>query len=323
MATFDIITAESFAEESLQGEGRKRQRYREAVSCSECRQKKVKCDRNLPCNQCKIRKVQSKCTFTQTKSLRSPQSRASARNPEKRQPAAFQPRAQTPRKDFQEDFGRHENQLPGFSPRSPNYLAVLSGKDWTPETSMNALSDGYAGHQSAQQLQLQPQSSAWPMLTPPRIEHSHPTSVAGPSSPAEFPRRPFSKSEIPIRATAGSIDTNGLDTAVNSRQFDLSMNSDIPFSRVPRQNDFFNGTNNTNTPSGQLPTTHYPHIFPISTMQQNTLDASIVPPTFSAGATMHMPQPTTLITNQLLTNWVDDEGTTNALPWNYDFNWNS
>ena len=42
MATFDIITAESFAEESLQGESRKRQRYREAVSCSECRQKKIK-----------------------------------------------------------------------------------------------------------------------------------------------------------------------------------------------------------------------------------------------------------------------------------------
>ncbi|ERF69642.1 hypothetical protein EPUS_03634 [Endocarpon pusillum Z07020] len=293
MATFDIITAESFAEESLQGEGRKRQRYREAVSCSECRQKKVKCDRSLPCNQCKIRKVQSKCTFTQTKSLRSPQSRASARNPEKRQSAAFQPHAQNPQKDFQEDFGRHENQLPGFSPRSTNYLAVPSGKDWTPETSMNELSDGYAGHQSAQQLQLQPQSSSWPMLTPPRIEHSQP------------------------------IDTNGLDTAVNSRQFDLSMNSDIHFSRVPRQNEFFNGTNDTDTPSGQLPTTHFPHSFPISTMQQNTLDASIVPPTFSAAGTMHMPQPTTLITNQLLTNWVDDEGTTNALPWNFDFNWNS
>ncbi len=42
MATFDIITAESFAEENLQSEGRKRQRYREAVSCLQCRQKKVK-----------------------------------------------------------------------------------------------------------------------------------------------------------------------------------------------------------------------------------------------------------------------------------------
>lgn len=42
MATFDIITAESFAEENLQGEGRKRQRHREAVSCLQCRQKKVK-----------------------------------------------------------------------------------------------------------------------------------------------------------------------------------------------------------------------------------------------------------------------------------------
>ncbi len=42
MATFDIITAESFAEENPQGEGRKRQRCREAVSCLQCRQKKVK-----------------------------------------------------------------------------------------------------------------------------------------------------------------------------------------------------------------------------------------------------------------------------------------
>lgn len=188
---------------------------------------------------------------------------------------------------------------------------------------MNELSDGYAGHQSALQLQLQPQSSSWPMLTPPRTEFSQPTSVAVPSSPAEFSRRLFSKSDIPIRATAESIDTNGHGIAVNSRQFDSSMNSDIHFPRIPRQNDFFNGANGIDTSNGQLPTTQFPHGFAISTMQQNTLDPGILPPTFSAAATMHMPQPTTLINNQLLTNWVDDEGTTNALPWNYDFNWTS
>lgn len=42
MASFNNITAESFAKESLQGEGRKRQRYREALSCLQCREKKVK-----------------------------------------------------------------------------------------------------------------------------------------------------------------------------------------------------------------------------------------------------------------------------------------
>ena len=42
MATFNNITAESFAQENLHGSGRKRQRCREAVSCLRCRQKKVK-----------------------------------------------------------------------------------------------------------------------------------------------------------------------------------------------------------------------------------------------------------------------------------------
>ena len=187
---------------------------------------------------------------------------------------------------------------------------------------MNELSDGYEGHQSAQQLQLQPQSSSWPMLTPPRIEPSQPTSAAVPSLSAEFPRRLFSKCDIPNRATADSIDTNGLGIAIDSCQLDLSMNSDTHLSRVPRQNDFFNGTNDTDTPSGQLPTTHFPHSFAISTMQQNTLDASSLPPSFSAAVSMHMPQPTTLINNDLLTNWVNDEGTTNDQQWNFGLNWN-
>jgi hypothetical protein len=41
MATFDNITAESFAKEILGG-GRKRRRCREALSCLQCRQKKIK-----------------------------------------------------------------------------------------------------------------------------------------------------------------------------------------------------------------------------------------------------------------------------------------
>lgn len=45
MATFNNITAESFAQEANQEGGRKRQRHREAVSCLQCRQKKVKVGR--------------------------------------------------------------------------------------------------------------------------------------------------------------------------------------------------------------------------------------------------------------------------------------
>ncbi len=182
-------------------------------------------------------------------------------------------------------------------------------------TNVNELGGSYVGHQL---LQPQLQSPSWPMLTPHKSEPSQPTSAAVPFSPVECSGRFFSICDIPNRATANSttMDSNGLS------QYDLSMNSDMHLSQVHRQNDFLNDTNDTDAPRGQLPAAYLPHSFPDSTMQQNTFDASSLPPSLSAAVTMHMPQPTTLINNQLLTDWVDDEGVTDHLPWNSDANWN-
>ncbi len=184
-------------------------------------------------------------------------------------------------------------------------------------TDMNELGGDYAAHQ---QLQLQLQSPSWPILSPTKSEASQPTSAAAPFSPVESSGSFFSICDIPNRATANSnnMDSNGLGIAVNGRQYDLSMNPDMHLSREPRQNDFSNGNNDTDAPNGQLPAAHFPDSFPARTMQHNVLDATSLPPSFSAAVTMHMPQPTTLINNHLLTDWVDDEGITNNLPWNFD-----
>lgn len=57
-----IITTDFFSKD--QHAGRKRKRYRAAVSCVPCRQRKVRCDRELPCDQCQKQDVASSCSYT-------------------------------------------------------------------------------------------------------------------------------------------------------------------------------------------------------------------------------------------------------------------
>ncbi|KAI0024610.1 hypothetical protein F4780DRAFT_545122 [Xylariomycetidae sp. FL0641] len=55
--TFSHLSADGFEEEARLKAGRKRSRIREAVSCSQCRTRKIRCDRadGFPCKQCRNR----------------------------------------------------------------------------------------------------------------------------------------------------------------------------------------------------------------------------------------------------------------------------
>lgn len=57
-----IITTDFFSKD--QHAGRKRKRSRAAISCAPCRQRKVRCDRELPCDQCQKQDVASSCAYT-------------------------------------------------------------------------------------------------------------------------------------------------------------------------------------------------------------------------------------------------------------------
>ncbi|KAM7216478.1 hypothetical protein V8F06_008191 [Rhypophila decipiens] len=59
--TFSNLSADSF--ESQLRAGRKRPRVREAVSCSHCRARKIRCDRELPCNPCSERGIPLQCNY--------------------------------------------------------------------------------------------------------------------------------------------------------------------------------------------------------------------------------------------------------------------
>lgn len=59
--TFSHLSAETF-ETGQKGAGRKGPRYREAISCLPCRNRKVRCSRELPCRQCQDRSHE--CSYT-------------------------------------------------------------------------------------------------------------------------------------------------------------------------------------------------------------------------------------------------------------------
>ncbi|KAI1371582.1 hypothetical protein F4677DRAFT_304351 [Hypoxylon crocopeplum] len=69
--TFSHISADNFEHESQLKAGRKRPRKREAVSCFQCRTKKIRCERTdaLPCKQCQVRGIN--CTSNRTANLQS------------------------------------------------------------------------------------------------------------------------------------------------------------------------------------------------------------------------------------------------------------
>lgn len=67
MLTFNNITADSFAADTQQGAGRRRPRHREALSCSQCRERKVRCDRKQPCKQCQSRGQSNSCSYGASK----------------------------------------------------------------------------------------------------------------------------------------------------------------------------------------------------------------------------------------------------------------
>ena len=64
MLTFNNLTADTFESGSQRGAGRKRPRHREAISCLQCRSRKIRCDRKLPCQQCQTRDVPLDCCYS-------------------------------------------------------------------------------------------------------------------------------------------------------------------------------------------------------------------------------------------------------------------
>ncbi|KAK0629575.1 hypothetical protein B0T17DRAFT_455543, partial [Bombardia bombarda] len=60
--TFSHLSAASF--ESHLKSGRKRPRVREAVSCWQCRSRKIRCDRESPCKPCQDRGVAQDCAYS-------------------------------------------------------------------------------------------------------------------------------------------------------------------------------------------------------------------------------------------------------------------
>ncbi|EPE10459.1 c6 transcription factor [Ophiostoma piceae UAMH 11346] len=65
--TFSHLSSDTFEKESQKKAGRKRPRIREAVSCWQCRSRKIRCDREQPCQPCVERDAGAKCTYSQTK----------------------------------------------------------------------------------------------------------------------------------------------------------------------------------------------------------------------------------------------------------------
>lgn len=66
--TFSHLSSDTFEQESQKKSGRKRPRIREAVSCWQCRSRKIRCDREQPCQPCVERGAGAKCTYGQPKS---------------------------------------------------------------------------------------------------------------------------------------------------------------------------------------------------------------------------------------------------------------
>lgn len=63
MLTFSNLTADTVESGPQRGAGRKRPRHREAISCWQCRNRKIRCDRKLPCQQCQTRGVPLDCCY--------------------------------------------------------------------------------------------------------------------------------------------------------------------------------------------------------------------------------------------------------------------
>ncbi|KIH90518.1 hypothetical protein SPBR_00188 [Sporothrix brasiliensis 5110] len=65
--TFSHLSSDTFEEEAQKKAGRKRPRVRNVMSCRPCRERKVRCDREVPCQPCAQRGVGSKCTYNHAK----------------------------------------------------------------------------------------------------------------------------------------------------------------------------------------------------------------------------------------------------------------
>lgn len=65
--TFSHLSSDTFEQESQKKAGRKRPRIREAVSCWQCRSRKIRCDREVPCRPCIERGAGSRCAYNQNK----------------------------------------------------------------------------------------------------------------------------------------------------------------------------------------------------------------------------------------------------------------
>ena len=87
--TFSNISSDNFEEEAQRKAGRKRPRVRNPLSCYQCRSRKIRCDRELPCKPCTGRGAGGRCTYNQSKAS----SRTSI-SPKAQELAADEPRQQ-------------------------------------------------------------------------------------------------------------------------------------------------------------------------------------------------------------------------------------
>ncbi|KAK5652182.1 hypothetical protein OQA88_10825 [Cercophora sp. LCS_1] len=144
--TFSNLSADTF-ESSLKA-GRKRPRVREAVSCSQCRTRKTRCDRAQPCKQCQYRGVPSECCYGTPKHV-------AASSPSRRH-AKTSPGTQTtspasaPLQDPDPVPIAPQNHPPALSPpdgengpRQPN--RIFSGPGACPPQSMNSSRNTFRG----------------------------------------------------------------------------------------------------------------------------------------------------------------------------------
>lgn len=116
-------TAESFQLTCFM-DRKQRRRRRPALSCLECRRRKIKCDRNEPCTHCVSAKLQCTYKFYADTVVDVQQSLVASTLPSTVSPSASAPssgvaRSRHESSAMQTTHNRHHNQVPQYGPETP------------------------------------------------------------------------------------------------------------------------------------------------------------------------------------------------------------